>query len=324
MFDGLIVRQFGSPAELTQLRIEDLPSADVTVRVLYSSLNYKDGLAVASAGKVLRSFPCVPGIDRAGTVVHSDSPHWKDGDSVIVTGCGLGETTWGGYSQYARMPGDWIVRCPARLDPRSAMAIGTAGFTAMVAVLALTDRGVTSASGDIVVTGACGGVGSLAVALLAARGFRVVACTGRLAETKYLQSLGASEVIDRASLGQPSRPLEKARWAGAIDSAGGAILAGLLARMQYGGVVAACGLAAGAVLATTVMPFILRAVSLVGINSVETPMPLRLRAWERLADEMPIGRLDQVASVRPLADVPMLAHEILAGKLRGRTVIEVG
>jgi acrylyl-CoA reductase (NADPH) len=323
-FKGLIVKEFGSAAELLDLRADDLPVGEVTIRVRYSSLNYKDGLAVASRARILRSFPCVPGIDLAGTVVESVSHRCRVGDPVVVTGCGIGESSWGGYAQYAQVRSDCIVPLPEGIGLLRAMALGTAGITAMLAVIALGESGVTPKSGEVVVTGAAGGVGSLAVALLAQRGYQVVAVTGRMNEADFIQSLGASEVIDRAGMGVAAKPLERARWAGAIDGAGGPMLARVLAETKYGGSVAAYGLAAGSELHTTVMPFILRAVKLIGINSVDTPMPLRLKAWQSLAAEMPVPKLDYLTTVRPLSDVPALTARILAGKIRGRTVIDLG
>ncbi len=325
-FKALIVPEFGKPAELRDILLEELPSDgfDVLIKVSFSSLNYKDGLAITSKGKVLRTFPCVPGIDMAGTIEKSESEKFKPGDEVLVTGCGIGESSWGGYSQYARVKSDWIVPLPKTLTLKRAMAIGTAGFTSMMAVIALEERRVAPESGDILVTGASGGVGGLAIAILAKLGYRVVASTGRLEETGYLNALGASEVIDRNTLTMPTKPLEKARWAGAIDSVGGETLSRILSETKLWGAVASCGLAGGAELKTTVVPFILRGISLVGIHSVETPMDRRLEAWRRIGTDLPLDKLDSVTRVESMTDLPRLADEILLGKVRGRTVIDVG
>lgn len=301
----------------------ELPSADTLIEVAFSSLNYKDALAVTGAGKVVRRFPMVPGIDLAGSVVESSNPSFKPGDRVLATGCGLGETHWGGYAQMARVPSEWLVPLPEGMSFQEAMGIGTAGFTAMIAVMILEEHGVKQDSGEVVVTGAAGGVGSLSVALLSALGHKVVASTGRAEEAAFLKSLGASEVVGREVLSSLSKPLEAERWAGAIDSVGGRTLAGILASTARHGCVVACGLTGGADLKATVFPFILRGLTLAGVDSMATPMPRRRRAWERLAKELPKSVLASIMVVRPLSDVSALSQEILAGKIRGRVVVDV-
>jgi len=318
-------------AALRTVTLDDLPTwpddGDVVVDVAYSSLNYKDGLAVLGRSPILRRFPIVPGIDLAGTVravADGTDGHVRVGDAVLVTGWGIGETWSGGYGAVARVRSGWIVPLPEGLDARTAMAFGTAGFTAALAVTALEDHGVRPGDGDIVVTGAAGGVGSIAVALLAAAGYRVLASTGRPQEGDYLRALGAADVIDRAVLGGgPAQPLDKARYAGAVDSVGGATLAALLAQTGVHGAVASCGLAGGSELHTTVFPFILRGVSVLGIDSNTCPMDKRRAAWARLARDVPRDRLDDVTAVRPLGDIAALAEAILAGRVRGRVVVDV-
>lgn len=313
--------KFTSPDELPA------PGGDVVVRVDYSSLNYKDGLALTGQGKILRASPMVPGVDLAGTVENPGSdPRFHAGDRVVLTGWGVGEKYSGGYSGYARVRGDWLIPLPAGLTTRSAMAIGTAGFTAMQCVLALEDHGVTPGAGnEIIVSGAAGGVGSLAVALLARRGYRVVASTGRSeTEGDYLRSLGAAEVIPRSVLAAASgRPLDSARWAGGIDTVGGETLASILRQTKEYGSVAACGLAGGSNLPTTVMPFILRGVNLLGIHSVMCPRPLRERAWQRLATDVDLHQLETMTRVVTLKEVLSLGPDILAGNVRGRLVVNV-
>jgi acrylyl-CoA reductase (NADPH) len=294
------------------------------VAVAYSSLNYKDGLAVTGQGRVVRRYPLVPGIDLAGTVVESTSPAFKIGDQVIGMGWGLGESHWGGFAQLARLQADWLTPLPAGLTLQQAMVIGTAGFTAMLAVLALEQHNVSPAAGEVVVTGATGGLGSLAVAILARLGYQVAASTGRPGARPYLARLGATDIIQREMLEQPpDRPMLSSRWAGAIDVVGGTTLASLLASLKPGGSVAACGLAGGSALQTTVFPFILRGVNLLGINAVYCPLPQRLVVWERLARDLPLELLPQLSQVVPLADVPQLSRQILAGQIRGRVVVDV-
>jgi acrylyl-CoA reductase (NADPH) len=317
-------------ASIRELSPGELPEGDVTVAVRYSTLNYKDGLAITGKGKIVRSFPFVPGVDFAGVVEESTSPEFKPGDEVILTGWGVGERHWGGFAQKARVRSEWLVRPPEGLSLERAMAMGTAGFTAMLCVLALEEAGLRPSegngetAGEVVVTGASGGVGSVAVALLARAGHRVVAATGRTEERDYLASLGAAEVIGREELAtDPARPLERARWAGAVDTVGGDILAGLLKTMAQRASVAACGNAGGVALNTTVLPFILRGVRLLGIDSVLCPRARRVEAWERIARDLPAEVFERVTTVAPLGDVPRLAEEILAGRTRGRVVVDV-
>jgi acrylyl-CoA reductase (NADPH) len=305
------------------LTVDDLPKDGVLIDVAYSTLNYKDGLAVTGKGKIARKFPMVCGIDLAGTVAHSADPAFKPGDKVLVNGWGLSETAWGGYSPKQRVNPQFITRQPAAFDAKQAMAIGTAGYTAMLCVLALEDAGVKPGSGDILVTGAVGGVGSVAVALLAKLGYRVVASTGRPAATEYLKLLGAADIIARADLDKPARPLEKARWAGVVDSVGGKTLGMAIAQTHEEGAVAACGLAGGTDLPTTVMPFILRGVKLLGINSVTCPAARRDQAWARLATDLDLAKLAAMTTVEPLSKIQTLGEQILRGETRGRVVIDV-
>jgi acrylyl-CoA reductase (NADPH) len=324
-FKALVLRQADKQtvAQIETLSTTDLPDGDVLVAVEYSGLNYKDGLAVTGKGKIVRQFPLVPGIDLAGTVLESASPDYKPGDKVVLTGWGVGERYWGGYSQRQRVRSNWLVPLPAGLDTRQAMAIGTAGFTAMLCVLALEQAGVSpSADKPVLVTGASGGVGSVAVALLARLGYKVTAVTGRPENQDYLRTLGASGFVGREDMVAPARPLEAQRWAGAVDTVGGKILARVLAEIDYGGSVAACGLAGGTELPTTVMPFILRGVALLGVDSVMCPLPRRRQAWARLAHDLPMGMLEHITQPATLEQVPRLAEEILAGKVRGRVVID--
>lgn len=325
-FQALVLEQVEGAvqASLKALTPEQLPPGDVLVSVSYSSLNYKDGLAVTNKGKVVRGYPMVPGIDLAGTVVESASPGFRPGDAVVLTGWGVGERHWGGFAQMARLKADWLLPLPAGITPMQAMAIGTAGLTAMLSVMALEEHGLRPDAGEVVVTGAAGGVGSLAVAILAHLGYRVVASTGRAELAGYLQELGAQRIIDRSVLATPSnRPLESEQWAGAVDTVGGDTLAGLLRAMAYGRSVAACGLAGGNALNTTVFPFILRGVNLLGIDSVYCPNDRRRAAWARLATDLPAGLLEQMTQVAPLSQVPALSHQILQGQVRGRVVIDV-
>lgn len=302
----------------------DLMEGDVTVRVSHSTVNYKDGLALTQKAPVVRRWPMVLGIDFAGTVTASSHADFAPGDEVILNGWGCGETHFGGYAPLARVKGDWLVKKPAAFTPAETMAIGTAGYTAMLCVLALEKNGVTPANGPVVVTGAAGGVGSIAIALLAKLGYHVIASTGRANEADYLRGLGAGEIIDRAELSGPARPLNKERWAGAVDSVGSHTLANVLSMTKYGGAVAACGLAQGMDLPTSVAPFILRGVTLAGVDSVMAPKAKRVEAWSRLARDLDKGRLATMTVKRPLADVLALGPDILAGKVRGRVVLEVG
>jgi acrylyl-CoA reductase (NADPH) len=302
-----------------------LPEGNVLVAVEYSTVNYKDGLVVTSGGGLVKSWPHVPGIDFAGTVLQSSDPRYAAGDRVVLTGWRVGELHAGGYASKARVNADWLVPLPATLSTRLAMAIGTAGFTAMLALDTLERQGLTPAAGDVLVTGAAGGVGSVATALLAARGYRVVASTGRPDTAEYLRALGAVEVIDRSAFAEPAkRPLEAERWAACIDSVGGTTLARVLTQMKYGGSVAAVGLASGAKLDTTVIPFLLRGINLLGIDSVMCPAARRRPLWDRLANELPRDRLEAMTSSATLDDVPSLARDILAGAVRGRVVISLG
>lgn len=326
-FQGFIVRKGadGKPiGAIEQIPREDLPAGEVTVEVAYSTLNYKDGLAVTGAPGVIRSFPLVPGIDFSGTVMDSQSPDYAAGDQVVATGWGLGEKHWGGLAQMARVPSSFLVKLPAGLDLKRSMAIGTAGFTAMQCVLGLERHGLSATAKEVVVTGAVGGVGSIAIAILAKLGYNVVASTGRAGEHNYLYSLGASSVIDRSLLATPSgRPMDAERWAGAVDTVGGETLAGLVRSMLSGASIAACGVAGGPNLATTVFPFILRGVNLLGINSVMVPYAERVEIWRRLAADLPMEKLDSMTTEAGLTDLPELGKLILKGQLKGRTVIKL-
>jgi len=301
-----------------------LPPGEVTVAVEYSTLNYKDGLILNGLGRLVRNYPHVPGIDFAGTVERSDAPSWRPGDKVILTGWRVGETQWGGYAEKARVKASQLVRLPDGLSAKQAMAIGTAGFTAMLAVMGLEERGLGAASGEVLVTGAAGGVGSIAVTLLAARGYRVIASTGRPEQHEFLSGLGAAGFIDRAALAKPpARPLDSERWAGAIDAVGSTTLASVLTQLAYGAAVAACGLAGGSDLPATVIPFLLRGVSLLGIDSVMCPQERRRAAWDRLAHELPLAKLDALTETVPLAAALALGQKILKGGVRGRIVIDL-
>jgi acrylyl-CoA reductase (NADPH) len=314
----------GQTVGLVDFDEHDLMDGDVTVRVEWSTVNYKDGLALTGKAPVVRRFPMIPGIDFAGRVEQSSHPEWKPGDAVILNGWGIGETHLGAYGEKARVKGDWLVPLPPGMTSRDAMAIGTAGYTAMLAVMALERHGVVPAIGPVVATGAAGGVGSVAIALLAKLGYAVIASTGRPQEADYLKRLGATEIIDRAELASPGRPLGRERWAGAIDSVGSHTLANLLAMTRYGGAVAACGLAGGMDLPASVAPFILRAVSLLGIDSVMCPQPVRRQAWKRLATDLDRGKLHDMVSEIGLPDVVEAGQAIVEGKVRGRTVVKVG
>ena len=305
------------------LEREALPEGDVLVRVAYSGLNYKDGLALAGKNKVVRFYPMVPGIDFSGTVEESSSPQFRPGDRVVLTGWGVGERHWGGYAQYARVKSEWLVPLPEGIDMQEAMAIGTAGVTAMLSVVALEEHGLTPDGREVLVTGATGGVGSLAVAILAKLGYTVVAETGKAEMHDYLKSLGAHEIIDRAALAPTGAPLGSARWGGAVDTVGGGMLAGALRTMAYGASVAACGNAGGFELNTTVLPFILRAVNLLGIDSLPVPQARRIVMWERLARDLPKSALQRTMKVIPLAEARATADEILAAHTVGHLVVDV-
>lgn len=309
-------------AGFKELTKNDLPQHDVLVEVAYSTLNYKDGLAL-TGGRIARKLPMVAGIDLAGTVVTSANPEFKPGEKVIVNGYGLSETQWGAYSRFASVKSDWLVRLPDAFSMQEAMAIGTAGYTAMLCVMALEDAGLAKDDGEVLVTGAAGGVGSVAVALLARKGYKVVAATGRPETHDYLSSLGASSFVTREELATKGAPLAKERWAAAIDSVGGQTLATVLSQIKYGGYVAACGLAGGNDLPTSVFPFILRNVSLLGVDSVMAPMHRRKRAWWQLAQDLPTDALAKMTELHPLSDVLELAPKILAGQIRGRVVLDI-
>ncbi|PSJ52184.1 MDR family oxidoreductase [Kumtagia ephedrae] len=309
--------------KVTDFHDADLMPGDVTVRVDYSTVNYKDAGALSGRIDVIKQFPLVPGIDLAGTVEASSYPGIAVGDKVVANSWGLSQTHHGGYAQKARLSGDWLVKIPEPFSTKDAMAIGTAGYTAMLCVLALEHGGITPDRGDIIVTGANGGVGSIAIALLSDLGYRVVASTGRLEEADYLRELGAAEVIDRRTLSEPGKPIAGERWAGAVDSVGSHTLANVLAQTRYRGVVTACGLAQGLDLPATVLPFILRNVTLAGIDSVNAPQEVRIEAWSRLARDLDLNKLARTTTVVGLADVPDIARRVLEGKIQGRTVIDV-
>ena len=321
-FPAIVATEPG-PASLQELTEDNLPDGDVTVAVQWSSLNYKDGLAVTGKGKIIRNYPMVCGIDLAGTVEASDSSSWQVGDEVVVTGWGLSETAPGGFTQRQRVRSEWLVRRPDGLSLQQTMAVGTAGLTAMLCVIALEKAGVSPGEdGEVLVTGAGGGVGSVAVAVLAKLGFSVAASTGRTETHDFLRSLGATTIVDRDELAAAGKPFDKERWAGAVDTVGSQTLATVLAQTRYGGAVAACGLVGGTDLPTTVLPFILRGVSLLGVDSVMCPTPRRVEAWQRLARDLPAGLLDELTTVEPMTRVPQLAEDILAGRTRGRVVID--
>ncbi len=326
MFRALLIdKADGQQTAAVQTLTDDhLPDGDVTVRVAYSTLNYKDALAITGASPVVRKFPMVPGIDFAGTVEASSHPNFAIGDSVVLNGWGVGETHWGGLSERARVKGQWLIPLQAPFTPRQAMAIGTAGYTAALCVMALERHGVTPDQGPVVVTGAAGGVGSVAVALLARLGYEVAAVTGRPQEADFLTALGARQIIDRAELSKPGRPLEKERWAGAVDVAGGQLLANVCAAMRYRGVVAACGLAGGMSWPASVAPFILRGVTLAGIDSVMAPTAERIAAWRRLATDLDVNLLERLVEDITLDDAVAKAPLLLAGQVRGRLVVRVG
>ena len=314
----------GKPkAAFKQLTLADLPAHDVLVEVAYSTLNYKDGLAVSGKGRIARKLPMVLGIDLAGTVVESNSLDWRKGDKVVVNGWGLSESQWGGYSQKQRVRSDWLVRLPDAFSLKEAMAIGTAGYTAMLCVMALEHHGIRPGERELVVTGAAGGVGSVAVALLAKLGYPVIAATGRAETHDYLRHLGAAGFIDRAALAEKGAPLQKERWAGGVDTVAGQILASVLAQTVWGGAIAACGLAGGNDLPTSIFPFILRSVSLLGVDSVMCPKDRRVAAWARLARDLPKDKLMAMSAVEPMSKLPELADRILKGQIRGRVIIDV-
>ena len=325
MFNALVVNKDDegkTSAAVTQISEDQLPAGDVTVAVEYSTVNYKDGLCIGPGGGLVRNYPHVPGIDFAGTVEASDDPRYKAGDKVVLTGWRVGEAHWGGYAQKARVKADWLVPLPSGLDTRQAMAVGTAGFTAMLSVMALEDHGIKD--GPVLVTGAAGGVGSVATAILVALGHKVAAVTGRPEASDYLMELGATQIVARDEINETvKRPLEAETWGGCVDAVGGEMLARVLGQMQYGASVAAVGLAGGAGLPTTLIPFLLRGVNLLGIDSVMQPYENRLRAWERIAKDLPMAKL--AAMVRPatLSDLPALGKDILKGQVRGRVVVDV-
>ncbi len=322
MFQALVLDK--SPDFNAALREVDdgfLPEGDVTADIDYSTLNYKDALAITNRSPVVRTWPMVAGIDGAGTVVESSSPLWKAGDRVILNGFGVGETHKGCLAGRARLKSQWLIRCPERFSPRRAMAIGTAGYTAMLCVMALEDHGVKPGDGEVLVTGATGGVGSTAVTLLSKLGYSVVAATGKSSEVPYLQALGAVAVLDRAELAAPGKPLQKERWAGVVDAVGSNTLANACAQTRYGGTVAACGLAQGPDLPATVMPFILRSVTLAGIDSVMASLSLRERAWGRLAQDLDLAKLDALTTEVSLAEAIPQARRLMDGQVRGRIVV---
>ncbi|MBP2308552.1 acryloyl-CoA reductase [Azospirillum melinis] len=325
MFQAILIEKDGTDirAGLSTVGDDRLPAGDVTVRVAYSTLNYKDALAITGKAPVVRSYPMVPGIDFAGVVEHSAHPDYKPGDKVVLNGWGVGEQHWGGLAEKARVNGDWLVPLQSPFTLRQAMAIGTAGYTAMLCVMALERHDVTPGKGEVLVTGAAGGVGSVAVALLSKLGYEVVVVTGRPEEAGYLKVLGAKEVLERKQFQDPGKPLAKERWAGAVDVVGGQILANVCAAMKYRGTVAACGLAGGMSLPTTVAPFILRGVTLAGVDSVMCPRDLRIEAWRRLADDLDPAKLDGLTTEIPLSDVIPTATRLLDGQVRGRVTVAV-
>jgi acrylyl-CoA reductase (NADPH) len=322
MFKALVLQKDPEfSAAVREIDDSFLPEGDVTVDVEYSTLNYKDGLAITNRSPIVRSWPMIAGIDAAGTVAQSSSSLWKPGDTVILNGFGVGESHMGGLAQRARLKSQWLVRCPERFSTRQAMAIGTAGYTAMLCVLALERHAVVPGDGEVLVTGATGGVGSIAIAVLSKLGHAVVAATGKASEEGYLKALGASRVIDRAELASPGKPLQKERWSGVVDAVGSHTLANACAQTRYGGAVAACGLAQGMDFPATVAPFILRGVSLLGVDSVMAPMALRLQAWSRLASDLDPARLDAITSEVPLSAAIDEARRLMAGQVRGRLVV---
>lgn len=326
MFKAILIdkTEKGQSVALADIQDDRLPAGSVTVRVAYSTLNYKDALAITGKSPIVRSYPMVPGIDFSGVVEHSDDPQYKAGDRVVLNGWGVGEKHWGGLAGKARVDGGWLVPLQAPFTLRQAMGIGTAGYTAMLCVMALERHGVTPESGEVLVTGAAGGVGSVAVAILAKLGYTVAAVTGRPQESDYLKALGAHEILDRAQFSEPGKPLAKERWAGAVDVAGGHVLANVCAAMRYRGTVAACGLAAGMAFPATVAPFILRGVTLAGVDSVMCPRADRLEAWRRLARDLDPGKLGDLTHDIPLDGVIAAAGDLVQGRIRGRVIVPVG
>ncbi|MBF0446916.1 MAG: oxidoreductase [Magnetococcales bacterium] len=306
-----------------QLTTDDLPAGDVLVNISHSSLNYKDGLAITGLGKIIRQFPFIPGIDLAGVVEESQSEAFQVGDAVLLTGWGVGERYWGGFSQKARLKAPWLTPLPESLSPTRAMAVGTAGFTAMLCVMALERHGIQKENGPVLVTGANGGVGSMAVAILATLGYEVTASTGRPEESDFLKELGASHILPRAELSRASKPLEGEQWNGAVDTVGGEPLATVLSQLRYGTAVAACGLAAGVPIPTTVFPFILRNVALLGVDSVMCPPTQRAETWQRISTDLPLDKLDALTQIISFEQLPDAAHSILKGQIRGRTVVDL-
>ncbi|MEP0073820.1 MAG: MDR family oxidoreductase [Marinomonas sp.] len=325
MFKGLLITQKDKQqsAQIVDINEDQLPEGDVLVDVHYSTLNYKDGLAITGKAPVVRSFPMVPGIDLVGQINHCDSADFNQGDWVLLNGFGVGEAHWGGLAEKAKLKSDWLIPLPKDIDPKQAMTIGTAGYTAMLSVLALEKQGVTPDSGEILVTGANGGVGSFAIRLLHTLGYRVVASTGRMEQTDYLKSLGANEIIDRATLSEPGKPLQKERWAGVIDCVGSHTLANACASTKYGGVVTSCGLAQGMDFPASVAPFILRGVRLIGIDSVMRPKADRIEAWQRLSELLTAQDYDAISTEIELDDVVETAYKLLDGKVRGRVLVKV-
>ncbi len=323
-FQALIARKSdqGAVIALERITMADLPEADVTIDVAYSSFNYKDGLALTGRSRILRTFPMVPGIDFSGVVSASQSPRFRVGDRVALTGWGVGEGWSGGFAERARVKSEWLVKLPETISNRHAMAIGTAGLTAMLCIMALQEHGIRD-GGDVLVTGAAGGVGSVAVRLLSRLAYRVSALTGRRSEEAFLRSLGASDILDRQDLSSPGKPLQNERWAGAVDVAAGAVLGNVIASMAYGGAVAMCGLAGGTEVSAAVFPFILRNVALLGVDSVMCPLERREAAWQSLAAELSEADLEPVVQEVGLKQLPVLAQEILGGRVRGRTVVDV-
>ncbi|MFT6863816.1 MAG: acrylyl-CoA reductase (NADPH) [Akkermansiaceae bacterium] len=326
-FQAILVEQTeecGVSARLQELHDDQLPEGNVTVAVEYTTINYKDGLCMRADGGLVRNYPHVPGIDFAGTVESSEDPRYQSGDRVVLTGWGVGERHWGGFSQKARVNADWLVPLPEGLDTRNAMAIGTAGFAAMLAIMALEDHGLKPEDGEVLVTGAAGGVGSITTAILAKLGYEVACVTGRPETSDYLSSLGAQRIIPRSEIGSISKsPLEAATWAGCVDAVGGEMLARVIGQLKYGAAVAAVGLAGGASLPTSVLPFLLRGVNLLGIDSVRQPFEGRIEAWQRLASDLPLERLGTMIRPAGLADIPRLGANILEGRIQGRVVVEV-
>ncbi len=325
MFKAISLTKSGDEfkAQVADIDEKDLPQDDVSIKIEYSTINYKDGLAITNKAPLVRIWPMVAGIDGAGIVEQSSNPRWKPGDRVVLNGWGTGESHWGCLAQKARLKGDWLVAIPSAFSTKQAMAIGTAGYTAMLCVMALERNGITPDKGEILVTGASGGVGSVAIAILSKLGYTVTASTGRMAETEYLKALGASSVMDRSELSQPGRPLAKERWAGAVDSVGSHTLVNVCAGLKYFGAVAACGLAQGMDFPATVAPFILRGITLAGVDSVMCPMERRQEAWNRLAKDLDPARLEKITATIGLSEAIGKAADIIAGKVRGRLVVDV-